>query len=241
MYKNQQARNMPFSKKHWEFIIQYLSKFDYKTDKFYKILEVGCGSGKLYHFIRESIPDLKIDYFGLDINPAVKEKIQSIGKFVYVDFTEENPKVPFESNSFDFVILSEIIEHVEYTDNLIINTKNYLRKDGILFITTPNLSSYHSRISLLFGYMPMIMECSDREASFGKPKWLCKEWYGRYKNIAPIHHIRFFTYKAISDFLKYYGFEIVKQSGGGYRKGEGILWRIFPSFSPVIQLICRKR
>ncbi len=91
---------------------------------------------------------------------------------------------------------------------------------------------------LLFGYQPFITEVSNERANFGK-KWIWRFYGG--KGTQTVHHIRCFTYRAILDFLKYYGFEIIKQSGGGYRKGERILWRIFPGLSPVIQLICRKK
>jgi predicted SAM-dependent methyltransferase len=51
--------------------------------------------------------------------------------------------LPFSDNSFDTVVASEIIEHVNYNDGkmLLKEAKRILKPQGKLIISTPNLSN----------------------------------------------------------------------------------------------------
>lgn len=103
---------------------------------------------------------------------------------------------------YDLILLKEVIEHLYDPDRAINSIKKVMKSDGIIIITTPNLSSLINRILLLLGFLPMSYEVSTKKA-FGKP--------GRFnKHEGSAGHIRLFTYRAIKEFLEYYGFDVVR-------------------------------
>jgi len=59
--------------------------------------------------------------------------------------------LPFSSNSFGFVLMMDVFEHL-IRDPLhsIRGTHKVLKKNGIFILTTPNFFSLHNLISLLF-------------------------------------------------------------------------------------------
>lgn len=98
-----------------------------KSDYF---LDIGCWNG-------QKILDLskRCLVFGMDIdskkislaNPLIKNKIKC------GDVTK---KIPF-NKKFDWIYLSEVIEHVKDEDLLLKNISNSLKIDGKLVLTTP--------------------------------------------------------------------------------------------------------
>jgi len=65
--------------------------------------------------------------------------------------------LPWKNNYFDFVIFSEVIEHLVPSDiPLVINEiKRVLKRRGWALITTPNIASFSKRINLLRGKNPI--------------------------------------------------------------------------------------
>ena len=212
----------------------------YQKRRFLKVLDVGCGDGSFYRFLKKRARNKDInlsnlEYHGIDIFKDYEVFAQNeCIKFTVGDalFLEKY----YKAREFDIVIASEIIEHVDETDKLIRAIKYVTKDNGYLYLTTPNLASYHARLMLLLEYHPLCDEVSNERADFGKGFMV--EIYGG-NNFTPIHHIRCFTLRALKDFLIYHGFKILKIYGGGYRKIDKI-WRRFPGLSPVIKIIAQK-
>jgi SAM-dependent methyltransferase len=103
---------------------------------------------------------------------------------------------------YDLILLKEVIEHLYDPDRAIISIKEVMKIDGTIIITTPNLSSLINRLLLFFGFLPMSYEVSTKK-TFGKP--------GRFNmREGAAGHIRLFTFRAIKEFLEYYGFSVVR-------------------------------
>jgi 2-polyprenyl-3-methyl-5-hydroxy-6-metoxy-1,4-benzoquinol methylase len=106
------------------------------ADKKIKILEVGSGLGYLTYAISQEGYHIT----GLDISAdAVKKAVNKFGDhFICMDLFKY---VPDHKEEFDFVILTEVIEHLpdpkRFCDALI----HLLKKDGKLVITTINQRS----------------------------------------------------------------------------------------------------
>ena len=98
------------------------------------ILDVGCGKGWV---AREFLPKGK-KVFSLDIsitNPSIVKKLyQSENHF---GITADSFQLPFNDQSFDCIIASEIIEHVNNPAKFIIELFRVVKKGGSLIITTP--------------------------------------------------------------------------------------------------------
>ncbi len=76
-----------------------------------KILDLGCGNGRLYKYLKEQ--GLNIEYYGLDISyellKIVKERYSEVSdKIVEGNIT----KLPYEDNSFDLVICIAVFLHL---------------------------------------------------------------------------------------------------------------------------------
>ncbi len=99
------------------------------------ILDVGTGFGA---YISQLSYQAKL-YVGIDIK---KENIQKATKITNLDNTELIPmsveNLAFEENSFDGVILIEVIEHVVNDSKAINEIFRILKPGGKLIITAPN-------------------------------------------------------------------------------------------------------
>ncbi|MBI3877362.1 MAG: class I SAM-dependent methyltransferase [Verrucomicrobia bacterium] len=58
--------------------------------------------------------------------------------------------LPFENARFDVVIMSEVIEHLEWHGNVIHEAGRILRPGGFLLCTSPNIFRLHSRFQFFF-------------------------------------------------------------------------------------------
>ncbi len=94
-----------------------------------KLLDAGCGKGGFMVSWRI----LGYDSEGCDINPSNKN-IKKVN-------LEE--KWPYKSNSFDYIFMSHVCEHIKNQRNLIEETHRILRKGGKLIIEVPDWKTYH--------------------------------------------------------------------------------------------------
>lgn len=132
------------------------------------VLDIGCGEGHLGQFLMEKND---ADYTGCDISDAALEIVKSRGlktKNLSVD-----DKLDFPDKSFDYVILSEFLEHIINSEEVLKDSIRIAKK-GVL-VSIPNSAYWRFRLELLFGSFP-------------------KQWL-----LTPKEHLRFWS---ISDFNK---------------------------------------
>lgn len=97
-----------------------------------KLLDFGCGS-KPYRSL------FKVDqYIGLDYenegHPHDEEQI---------DIFYDGGRLPFNDGEFDYVLCTEVFEHLFDLDDKIGEFNRVLKKDGLLFVTCPFLWNEH--------------------------------------------------------------------------------------------------
>jgi len=104
-----------------------------KFAKSKNILDAGCGKCE---FISLNPYNKKI--YGIDINlDAIKIGSERGFKVKYADVTRN---IPFKDNTFDSIIFSHVLEHLESPVNTINEFKRVLKNKGKIMIIVPNLS-----------------------------------------------------------------------------------------------------
>jgi len=111
-----------------------------------KILEVGCRSGNLTQFYHEGNDVVGID---VDRNALIEFEKRLSLKSHWVDVDSED--LPFDSGSFDIVVLSEVMEHLRFPQKALAEISRVLRKDGRLIGSVPNAFRLRNRWKFLLG------------------------------------------------------------------------------------------
>ncbi|HOA18806.1 MAG TPA: class I SAM-dependent methyltransferase [bacterium] len=106
-----------------------------KLKKGSKILDIGCAEGATIRFLADMFGN-KFKYTGVDLS---KERI-SIAKNKKTPNTNfivsTGEKINLQSSSYDCILCSQVLEHVEDEDSLISEIKRLLKPNGIFQIDT---------------------------------------------------------------------------------------------------------
>lgn len=105
------------------------------------ILDLGSGQGGTAKVLSEKnlVISLDLNIIRLKYQEEFEENIQRVNG--------DALKVPLKPGSFDLIILQDVIEHVDDPQNLINSLYILLKKDGILYLSTPNKLSIFNIIS----------------------------------------------------------------------------------------------
>lgn len=109
-----------------------------------RILDVGCGTG----FLLEELRRKGYTAFGLEnerkvLDLTYEQKIHGI-----IRGEAENP--PFKNDSFDIILLLDLLEHLEDDILVIKKLSEILTKDGYLLVTVPAFSFLWGRHDEIF-------------------------------------------------------------------------------------------
>jgi SAM-dependent methyltransferase len=115
-----------------------------------KILDSGCGSMPYKEFILKN--DKVRDYVGLDIDSGLNYED------VIADVLWDGSAMPFENNTFDIVISTEVLEHVPNPDAYLMEVRRVLKPGGMFFFTVPFLMSLHEVPNDYYRYTPFALE-----------------------------------------------------------------------------------
>jgi len=102
-----------------------------------KILDLGCGNGRLYEIFK----DKNIDYIGIDISEKLIRLAQT--KYPETQFlVGDGLDLPFKDNSFDVVYSIAVFHHIPSQAlriQFLKEAKRVLKKDGKIILTVWNL------------------------------------------------------------------------------------------------------
>lgn len=112
-----------------------------KLDKNARILEVGSGLGYFTYSLKKAGYNIQ----GLDISQeAVSEANMKFGDYYICDDLHHYATLNLES--YDLVIMTEVIEHFNEPKEFLISINKLLKLNGVLVFTTPNKSFYPASV-----------------------------------------------------------------------------------------------
>ncbi|NMQ20634.1 class I SAM-dependent methyltransferase [Candidatus Competibacter phosphatis] len=148
-----------YKKKSIKIAVKLMNILDIKN-----VLDIACGDGK--HLIE--FKNLGCNCYGTEYDAWLEKLGQEKG--INMISGGIFPSKPYENISFDLVIFTEIIEHINNPRKVLMNIHYLLNKDGILYITTPNFNSIERKV--LGKNWGMI--CYPEHISYYSPKTLHK-------------------------------------------------------------------
>ena len=105
-----------------------------------KILDVGAGEGSTSKILSKN-------NFVFSLEPK-SERIKKIEKTNSLQpVIAEGLKLPFQTSSFDLIILQDVIEHLDVNKKLIDDLTCLLNTDGFIYLSTPNRFSIFNVMS----------------------------------------------------------------------------------------------
>ena len=112
-----------------------------------KVLEIGCGDGRLANVL--SIRK-KCRVFCVEKD----FKMARIGNNKCVEILNidiENAGLPYETGSFDCIVLGNVLEHFKEPSKILTDLKKYLSEKGFIIYSVPNIVNWYSRLTILSG------------------------------------------------------------------------------------------
>lgn len=102
------------------------------------ILELGCGCGANLAELRRRFP--RCTTTGVELNTraaAVARSRPGIDRLMQGDALD--PKIDFETGSFDVVVLSHVLEHFVHPEAVLARCRGWLQPGGVALIALPNI------------------------------------------------------------------------------------------------------
>lgn len=103
-----------------------------------RVLDIGCGNG--YYLYLLSNLGMKLDLTGLDNDENALQSVDKlIGKKNIKILKGDATKLPFKNSSFNKVLISEVIEHIEDEKSTLSEIHRVLKRGGAMVLTTCNI------------------------------------------------------------------------------------------------------
>jgi methionine biosynthesis protein MetW len=148
-----------------------------------KVLDVGCGAGRLGEKLRL---EKNCYVVGVEANGrAVGVAKQRIDNVIVADIERLNT-LPYSKKYFDVIVFADVLEHLGYPEKALVFFNRYLKDNGYIITSIPNVANWTVRLKLLFG------------------KWNYKEC-----GLLDKMHVRFFTWETAKKLIEDCGFKIV--------------------------------
>ncbi|QYR19840.1 class I SAM-dependent methyltransferase [Paenibacillus sp. sptzw28] len=98
------------------------------------LLDVGCSAGQFLFHVKDKVNKA----VGIEINEESAQFASKIcGCPVYTDYLAETP---LKRKSFDIICSFQVMEHVDDPLEYLLQFKEYLKDDGLIYIEVPNLN-----------------------------------------------------------------------------------------------------
>lgn len=153
-----------------------------------RVLDVGCATG----YVGKELKRKNCYVVGLEISRDMADIAVHYDDEVIVADVENIEELSFSPRSFDVIVFGDVLEHLKRPDLVLINLKRYLKSDGFVIASIPNVAKLELRLKLLFG-----------KFDYGEGGILSRS------------HLRFFTLATAKNFLQALDMKLSKLSTPG--------------------------
>lgn len=115
-----------------------------------RVLDIGCNEGYLGKLIKRKRADVVFGIEG-DKDAAGKAK-KTLDKVITADLNDVSAlkAIKFDSD-FDHIICADVLEHLVDPKTTLMQIKRWLKKDGFLIVSLPNIAFFMNRFKILLG------------------------------------------------------------------------------------------
>jgi len=194
--------------KKLNFILNAIKNFSIANSKKLtdiKVLDFGCGNGTAVSY---QIAGLGVLLTGIDLHQESIEFAQANNPFTKnAKFIYGNEDTVLDSGkSFDIVVYSDIIEHLNEPQRVLKKIRQSHKDSGIIIVAIPN------------GYGPF--EIEKFISKYLKLEWLINRMSKKEEKQVPYNiqctHVQFFTIKSFRKLMEGVGYRILQMSNGAF-------------------------
>lgn len=170
-----------------------------------KVLEVGCASGYLSNIFKAD----GCEVTAIEIDPEQAEKARPYCSRVISGSAEDAAVLAQADGAYDVILFADIIEHLVSPEKTIAHLLPFLKEDGCVIVSVPNVANWRIRLDLLLGKFHYAPE-----------------------GIMDRTHVRFYTIETIRGLLEQCGLRVDRFIPGATRMPE-FLVKAMPSLFAV--------
>ncbi|MCK9467364.1 MAG: class I SAM-dependent methyltransferase [Candidatus Absconditabacterales bacterium] len=203
-----------YHKKKARIVMKNILKFQ---DKNKTLLDAGCGRGPYVFLAKNYFKKIfAFEYDVKELNFAKKNNYNN-EKIIYnqVDLTN----IPLETESIDYIICSEVLEHIPDYQKACNECYRVLKKGGKMILSMPNGSS-------LFYKIAKIRNQNKIDMNNHKDWESARHWH--------------FSFKDIERIVKNSGFKIIERDGSTILRIPHKIKELFMKKSPVLFIMIEK-
>lgn len=108
-----------------------------------RVLEVGCGAGNMGASLRARGA---AEVIGIELHPAAASAARMRLSAVYRWNLEDRAPLPYPDGYFDYITLSDVLEHLADPEAVLAHLVRYLARDGAVITSLPNVR--HESVAL---------------------------------------------------------------------------------------------
>lgn len=148
------------------------------------VLEVGCSTG----YVSSKLKKNKCRVYGVELEPEAAEAARKHCEDVLNADIEKIESLPYPHKQFDIILFGDVLEHLRSPETVLKKLKVYLKNEGFIVVSLPNITYWSVRLKILIG----------------------KFDYAEH-GIMDSTHMRFYNYRSAKRLLENSGYRIVKQ------------------------------
>jgi methionine biosynthesis protein MetW len=150
------------------------------------VLDVGCATGKLLQRLGD---EKGCQTAGIEMDSVLAEQARPRCHQL-VAGNIETLDLPFQPGQFDIIVFADVLEHLQNPGAVLKKLKVYLKDNGYVLVSIPNIAFISARVNLLLGRF--------NYAAYG---------------IMDRGHVRFFTLRSAKELVSESGFQVVSVEG----------------------------